>query len=278
MDQPDELARVAHQAVDEAARYLRSVAGGQQRVQYKGAVDLVTETDHAVEALVGRRLRGAFPDHLVVGEEGSAGAPPPRPRSGQYAWYIDPLDGTTNFAHGHPHFAVSLGLARDGELLLGVVADPLRGETFAAARGRGATLNGLPIRVSAAAEVRHALLATGLPYDRREHADHYLGIIKAFVLRAQGIRRAGSAALDLCYLACGRFDGYWEWKLSPWDSAAGVLIVREAGGLVTDFRGAPFDLYGREILASNGALHREMIEILSESGTDNGQRITNNGP
>lgn len=259
----DHFARVALETVDEAARYLRVVAGGQQRVEYKGDVDLVTETDRAVEVLMVARLRGAFPDHLIVGEEASAGAPPARPQSGQYAWYIDPLDGTTNFAHGHPHFAVSLGLALDGELLLGVVADPLRGETFAAARGRGATLNRRAIRVSAAGEIRHALLATGLPYDRRQHADHYLGIIKAFVLRAQGIRRAGSAALDLCYLACGRFDGYWEWKLSPWDSAAGVLIVREAGGLVTDFRGAPFDLYGEETLASNGVLHAEMIDILA---------------
>src|SRR5262245_49352522 len=148
-----ELVRVAHQAADEAARYLRGAAGAQQRIEYKGAIDLVTDTDRAVEALVVERLRQAFPDHLIVGEEGSAGQTPPRPRAGQYAWYIDPLDGTTNFAHGHPHFAVSLGLARDGELLLGVVVDPLRSETFAGVRGAGATLNGQPFRVSTVAEL-----------------------------------------------------------------------------------------------------------------------------
>jgi myo-inositol-1(or 4)-monophosphatase len=258
-----ELIRVAHDAADEAVRYLREAVSGHKRIEYKGDINLVTDTDHAVEALVVARLRHAFPDHLIVGEEGSAGQSPARPRPGQYAWYIDPLDGTTNFAHGHPQFAVSLGLARDAELLLGVVADPLRGETFAAARGAGATLNGQAIRVSTVAELRAALLATGLPYDRRDHADYYLGVIKSFVLRAQGIRRAGSAALDLCYLACGRFDAYWEWKLSPWDSAAGVLIVREAGGTVSSFAGGPFDLYGTEILASNRLLHQQMIDVLA---------------
>lgn len=163
MASQEELARVAHEAADEAARYLRTAVGAQQRIEYKGAVDLVTDTDRAVEALVVERLRRAFPDHLIVGEEGSVGQPPARPRAGQYAWYIDPLDGTTNFAHGHPHFAVSLGLARDDELLLGVVTDPLRGETFAAARGAGATLNGAPFRVSTVSELSRALLATGLP-------------------------------------------------------------------------------------------------------------------
>jgi len=253
---------VAHQTVDAASQRLRAAVGARPRIEYKSAIDLVTDTDRAVEALVIERLRAAFPDHLIVAEEGSAGGPPARPRLEQYAWYLDPLDGTTNFAHGHPHFAVSLALARGDELLLGVVADPLRGETFTAVRGGGATLNGQAIRVSDVGALGQALLATGLPYDRREHADDYLDVIKAFVLRAQGIRRAGSAALDLCYLACGRFDGYWEWKLSPWDTAAGVLIVREAGGVVTDFGGAPFALYGQETLASNGLLHAAMSEVL----------------
>ena len=160
---------------------------------------------------------------------------------------------------------MSLGLALDGALLLGLVADPLRGELFAAVHGQGATLNGEPIRVSHTAELDHALLATGLPYDRREHPDRYLGVIRAFVLSAQGIRRAGSAALDLCYLACGRFDGYWEWGLSPWDTAAGALIVREAGGRVTDFADRPFDPYGRQILASNGAVHAAMARLLRDA-------------
>lgn len=254
--------RVARAAVDDACRRLRDTSGGQQRIEYKGVIDLVTDTDRAVEALMVERLRRAFPDHCIVAEEGSAGRRLQRPPPGQYAWFLDPLDGTTNFAHGHPHFSVSLGLGRDDDVLLGLVADPRRGETFAAVRGGGATLNGEPIRVSAVAELGQALLATGLPYDRRDHADEYLSVIKGFVLRSQGIRRAGSAALDLCYLACGRFDGYWEWKLSPWDTAAGVLIVREAGGVVTDFAGGPFDLYGVEILASNGRLHAAMMDVL----------------
>jgi myo-inositol-1(or 4)-monophosphatase len=262
MSDLDQFARIAEQTVDAAVHYLRAAAAAERRIQYKSPLDLVTDTDRAVEALMLERLGRAFPDHLIVGEEGSAGRGPARPAAGQYAWYVDPLDGTTNFAHGHPHFAVSLGLARDGVLVFGLVADPLRGETFAAARGRGATLNGRPIRVSAEPELGRALLATGLPYDRRDHADYYLGVIRAFVLRAQGIRRAGSAALDLCYLACGRFDAYWEYKLSPWDTAAGVLIVREAGGIVTDFAGQPFDLYGQQTLASNGPLHPAMIEVL----------------
>jgi myo-inositol-1(or 4)-monophosphatase len=258
----DDLERVARAAVSAASDYLRDAATAEKRIHYKSAIDLVTDTDRHVEALVIDRLRNAFPDHLIVGEEGSSGVPPARPRPGQYAWYLDPLDGTTNFAHGHPHFAVSLALAHDAELLLGIVDDPLRGETFTALRGRGATLNGRPIRVSDVGKLGRGLLATGLPYDRRQHADDYLAVIQAFVMRAQGIRRAGSAALDLCYLACGRFDGYWEWKLSPWDTAAGVLVVREAGGTVTNFAGRAFDLYGTETLASNGPLHAAMIEVL----------------
>jgi myo-inositol-1(or 4)-monophosphatase len=263
MPELQQFLAVAHAVVEEAAQFLRDAAHAAPEVEYKSAIDLVTATDRAVEALVTTRLRAAFPDHLLVGEEGSSGAPPPRPRPGQYAWYLDPIDGTTNFAHRHPQFAVSLALARQDEMLLGVVADPLRGETFAAVRGQGATLNGEPIHVSTVDALGRSLLATGLPYDRRAHADFYFDIIKRFVMTAQGIRRAGSAALDLCYLACGRFDGYWEWKLSPWDSAAGSLIVREAGGQVTDFAGGPFDLYGDQTLASNGLVHQEMIAVLA---------------
>jgi myo-inositol-1(or 4)-monophosphatase len=260
----DDFARVAHAAVDAACARLRVAAGERPRVEYKSAIDLVTETDREIERLVGDRVRGAFPAHVVIGEEACAGARPPRPDSGQYAWYLDPIDGTTNFAHGHPHFAVSLALARGAELLLGVVADPLRGERFAAVRGRGATLNGAPIHVSTTPALDQALLATGTPYDRRERADFYLGFIKALMLRAHGIRRAGSAALDLCYVACGRFDAYWEWRLAPWDHAAGALIVAEAGGMVTATSGTAFDVFGASTLASNGLLHAAMVEVLAE--------------
>jgi len=259
----DACLAVAHAAVAEAAAHLRDVAGGPQRVEHKGAVDLVTETDRALEAMIGAHLRAAFPSHRVIGEEASAGTAPARPRDDEWAWYLDPLDGTTNFAHGHPHFAVSLGLARGAEMQLGLVADPLRDETFAARRGGGATLNGTPIRVSAVATLDAALLATGTPYDRRERADLYLGAIKALMLTTQGIRRGGSAALDLCWVACGRVDAYWEWRLGPWDVAAGALIVREAGGATSDFRGAAHDVHGQETLASNGRLHAAMLGALA---------------
>lgn len=253
---------VASTVVAEAAAYLRRAVTDPQRIERKGVVDLVTETDRAVEALITERLLAAFPDHIVVGEEASATGGARRPPAERFAWYLDPIDGTTNFAHRHPHFAVSLGLGRGAETLLAVVADPLRDETFVAVRGAGATLNGAPIRVSAAATLDEALLATGTPYDRREQADLYLGAIRDFMLRCQGIRRAGSAALDLCWVACGRMDAYWEWRLGPWDVAAGALLVREAGGTVSDFAGAAHDVFGSETLASNGHLHAAMLEVL----------------
>ncbi len=261
----DEYARVAQACVAAAAYHLRAAVAAPRRIERKGAIDLVTDTDRAVETLLTTRLRAAFPDHVVVGEEASAAAGAQRPPGERWAWYLDPLDGTTNFAHGHPHFAVSLALARGAELVVGLVCDPLRDETFAAVRGRGATLNAIPIRVSPVAALDDALLATGTPYDRRQRADEYLGVIRAFMLRCQGIRRAGSAALDLCWLACGRVDGYWESRLGPWDMAAGALIVREAGGVVSDFRGAAHDLFGSETLASNGALHGEMLAVLRKA-------------
>ena len=259
----DEYTRVARLAVEEACRRLRVAAGEHKQITHKGAVDLVTQIDHEIEALLTERLRRAFPDHVVIGEEASAGRSVTPPPADVWAWYLDPLDGTTNFAHGHPHFAVSLALARGAEPCLGLIADPLRGETFVARRGGGATLNGRPIRVSAVARLDDALLATGTAYDRRERADFYLDRIKAFMLRAQGIRRAGSAALDLCYVACGRVDAYWEWRLAPWDHAAGALIVREAGGMVSDCAGGPHDLFGDSVLASNGALHAAMLAVLA---------------
>ena len=250
----------------EAAAAVRAAASRPRRIEHKGAIDLVTETDRAVEALITARLTAAFPDHVLVAEEASAARGPVRPPADRYAWYVDPLDGTTNFAHGHPHFAVSLALARGAELLLAVVVDVMRDETFAARRGGGATCNGQPLRVSTVATLDAALLGTGTPYDRRERAAYYLGVIGDFMLRCHGIRRAGSAALDLCWVAAGRLDGYWEWKLGPWDVAAGALIVREAGGRVTDFAGAAHDLFGTETLASNASIHAEMSAVLGEAG------------
>ena len=255
--------RVARAAVDEASSLLRASWRETKTIRHKGAVDLVTSTDHEVEALVTARLQHAFPEHVLVAEEAAADAELHPPATDQHVWYLDPLDGTTNFAHAYPHFAVSLALGHGRDLLFGIVHDPIRDETFVAHHGRGATLNGEPIAVSAIDALADALLATGFPYDRRAHLDFYLGFLADFVAQAQGIRRNGSAALDLCYVACGRLDAFWEWKLHPWDTAAGALIVREAGGMVSDFLGGRFDVYGEQTLVSNGRLHPAMVAVLA---------------
>jgi myo-inositol-1(or 4)-monophosphatase len=255
--------RVARAAVEEASAMLRATWREAKTVEHKGAVDIVTETDRAIEAVVVAQLRSAFPDHLIVAEESSGSGELVPPPSDRHVWYLDPLDGTTNFAHAYPQFAVSLALAEGRDLLFGIVHDPIRDETFVAQRGRGATLNGDPIRSSATPDLEYALLATGFPYDRRQHLDFYLSFVADFIHRSQGIRRNGSAALDLCYVACGRLDGFWEWKLHPWDTAAGVLVVQESCGTVSDFSGGPFDLYGQQTLASNGHLHADMVGVLT---------------
>jgi myo-inositol-1(or 4)-monophosphatase len=258
-----ELERIARAAVAEGGALIRSTWREQKVVQYKGEVDLVTETDRQVEDLIVARLRAAFPTHRVIAEEAAGSGVVARAAAEEEVWYVDPLDGTTNFAHGYPHFAISLAFARGADTELAIVHDPVRAETFSAERGAGARLNDEPIRVSSTAAIGEALLATGFPYDRREHLAFYLGFFGDFVGAAQGVRRNGSAALDLCYVACGRIDAFWEWKLKPWDTAAGTLIVREAGGSVTDFRGAAFDLHGDQTLASNGHLHEAMARMLT---------------
>ena len=254
---------VARAAVSEAGALLRARWRHTKRVHYKGTVDLVTESDREAETLVVGHLQRAFPDHLMVAEEASAGATLRAPGDDRYVWYLDPLDGTTNFAHGYPQFCVSLALARGADMLFGIVYDPVREETFVANRGRGATLNGDSIHVSEVDDLQRALLATGFAYDRQVRTDFYLSFMRDFMGRAQDIRRLGSAALDLCYVACGRFDGFWEWSLRPWDTAAGSLIVREAGGTVSDFRGGAFDLYGEQTLASNGHVHAALLAVLA---------------
>jgi len=265
---PEEFVSVALEVAGAAGRRLRAAWAEPKTFEHKGEIDLVTATDREVEALVVEALQRAFPDHLLIGEEASSGRSVPRPRDDQYAWYIDPLDGTTNFAHSFPQFSVSIGLARGRELVLGVVHDPVRGETFAARSGHAATLNGERIHVSTTERLEAALVGTGFPYDRREHVDFYLGFVREFILRTHGVRRLGSAALDLCAVACGRLDGFWEWKLSPWDTAAGVVILREAGGVVSDFAGSPFDLYGNQTLASNGRVHGDMVAVLGASSCE----------
>lgn len=250
---------IAWEAASVAGALIRRHWQEPQRIDYKGAIDLVTSVDRESEREMVRVLRDHLPGHSILAEEETdwVGS------EGSHRWIIDPLDGTTNFAHGYPQFCVSIALEFNREVILGLVYDPLRDECFKAVKSEGATLNGVPIRISGVTELDKALLATGFPYDSREKADFYLSFFKAFLTRCQGIRRGGSAALDLCYLACGRIDGFWELNLKPWDIAAGSLIVAEAGGRLSDFSGNDFSIRANETLASNGIIHNEMAEITS---------------
>lgn len=228
------------------------------KIEYKGDVDLVTVADRKSEALILERIRSQFPTHDVMGEEGT------RIETGsEYKWYVDPLDGTTNFAHGYPVFCVSLAVERRGQRVAGVIYDPTRDEMFTAELGGGALLNGKPMHVSATAHLGECLVATGFP-SRKRHKNPNIYFYHQLTLRTHGVRRAGSAALDLCYVASGRYDAFWEFNLNPWDTAAGVLIVEEAGGKVTDLSGGPFQIESRETLASNGLVHSAMIREFQE--------------
>ena len=231
------------------------------QVSNKGAIDLVTEADLASEKLIIERIRSHYPRHAILAEESGASENNSGNLSAEWKWIIDPLDGTTNYAHGYPCFCVSIGVERDGKLELGVVYDPMRNEMFTAERGQGATLNERPMRVSAVAELSRAMLCTGFPYNVRERPD-FAREFSNFTMQAQAVRRDGSAALDLAYVACGRFDGFWEDGLKPWDIAAGVLLIEEAGGSVTDFQGALLDIYSPRVLASNGLVHHSMMKVI----------------
>ena len=251
----------------EAGARLREFFTQGVTTEYKGDADLVTVADRTSEKLIRERLAAAFPEHGIYGEEGT------RDRlEGEFRWYVDPLDGTTNFAHGFPQFCVSLGLEqrpiglapdKDGTLMAAVIYDPMRDELFVAERGRGALLNGKPMRVSRTPELYEALVATGFP-SRKRHASPNIHFYQEFTLRSHGVRRAGSAALDLAYVATGRLDAFWEFNLNPWDTSAGILMVEEAGGQVTDFSGGQFKLDSREILASNGLIHTELLGFFDD--------------
>jgi myo-inositol-1(or 4)-monophosphatase len=223
------------------------------KVEYKGDVDLVTEADRASEALITKRIRERWPGHNIMGEEGTRSE-----QGSEYRWYVDPLDGTTNFAHGYPVFCVSLGLEHKDERVAAVIFDPTREEMFTAEKGGGAFLNGQPIHVSSIANLAECLVATGFPSHKR-HKNPNIFFYHQITLKTHGVRRAGSAALDLCNVASGRFDGFWEFNLNPWDTAAGVLIVQEAGGRVSRFDGQPFRIDSRETLASNGLVHEALL-------------------
>jgi myo-inositol-1(or 4)-monophosphatase len=226
--------------------------------QLKGDFDLVTEADRASEALVIERLRNHFPSHAVVGEETGS-----HEGSSDYRWYVDPLDGTTNFAHGFPVFNVTLGLERAGEMVCGVIYDPTRNEMFTAERGTGAYLNNRRIHVSKVNRLEDSLVATGFP-SRRRHQSVNVYFYHQLAMASHGVRRAGAAAIDLAYVACGRLDAFWEFGLNPWDMAAGVLMVEEAGGRITDMNGQPHNLRSPHLLADNTAIHGEMLGIFDE--------------
>ena len=226
--------------------------------EYKGDADLVTEADRASEKLIVERLRAQWPEHDIMGEEGTR-----HESGGDYKWYVDPLDGTTNFAHGFPVFCVSLGLEYRGELVLGVIYDPTRDELFSAEEGSGAYLNGERVQVSKTKRLCESLVGTGFPSHKR-HKNPNIYFYHTITLRSHGVRRTGSAALDLANVASGRLDGFWEFNLNPWDTAAGVVLMREAGGLVTRFDGSPFRLDSREVLASNGIIHKELMETMAD--------------
>jgi myo-inositol-1(or 4)-monophosphatase len=238
------------------------------KIEYKGDADLVTAADRAAETLIRERISKQFPSHDVLGEEQGL-----NDQRSDYRWYVDPLDGTTNFAHGYPVFAVSIALEHQalderssgqrGRRIAGVIYDPTRDELFTAEQGRGAHLNGKPTHVSKATQLKECLVATGFPSHKR-HKNPNIYFYHQITLRTHGVRRAGSAALDLCNVACGRFDGFWEFNLNPWDTAAGVLIVEEAGGKVSRFDGSPFELDSRETLASNGLVHEALLHEFQE--------------
>ena len=251
----------------EAGALLRRHYEAGVATEYKGDVDLVTIADRESERLIVDGLHSAFPGYGIFGEEGTR-----RGMDSEFRWYVDPLDGTTNFAHGFPVFCVSLGLEKraaglatdaDGELLAGVIYDPTRDELFTAEKGAGAFLNGRRIRVSATTSLAESLLATGFPSHKR-HVNPNIHFYQQFTLRSHGVRRAGSAALDLAYVACGRVDAFWEFNLNPWDTAAGVLLVREAGGTVTRFGDSAFRLDSCEVLATNGILKDELVGFFRE--------------
>jgi myo-inositol-1(or 4)-monophosphatase len=251
--------QLAVEAALEAGRFLKINLGKVKQIERKldQETNLVTELDRKSEEIIIRTIRKRYPHHDFLAEESGS-----HKKVSEFRWIIDPLDGTTNFTHGLPIFCVSIGLEVRGELSLGVVYDPNLEEVFAVEKGRGATLNGKPIRVSRTSRLEESLVVTGFPYDIKENPQNAVQHFTSFLVEAQAVRRLGSAALDLCYVACGRFDGYWEVFLNPWDMAAGVLLLQEAGGKWTDFRGFPSTIYHHNVLVSNGRIHEQMIEVL----------------
>lgn len=249
----------ATQAVLQAGAIQRDRYGQDIEIRHKGEIDIVTEVDRACEEAIVAVIRERFPDHDIVTEETDLG------RTGsRFVWFTDPLDGTTNYAHGYPFFCSSVGLTVSGEVVAGAVYDPVKDELFTAEKGAGAHLNGRRLQVSSSSALLRSLLVTGFPYDVREDLAGKLRLFVRFMGEARAVRRDGAAALDLCYVACGRYDGFWEERLQPWDMMAGKLMVHEAGGRVSRFDGTPIGLSADELLATNGPLHGPMMDVLQE--------------
>lgn len=248
---------VAIMAAKEAGKIQMKYFGKEYEVNYKGEIDLVTEVDRICEKTISEIILKNFKNHDILTEESGQ-----KSEGSSWKWIVDPLDGTTNYFHGYPYFCVSIALEIDGEVKIGVVYNPVLDELFYTEKGEGAYLNGRRINVSKTERLEKSFLSTGFPYDLRNHADYYLNYFREFIIRSFAIRRAGSAALDLSYLAMGSFDGFWELKLQPWDVAAASLLVTEAGGKVSDFKGDSFSIYLKEILASNGLIHEQMLKVI----------------
>jgi myo-inositol-1(or 4)-monophosphatase len=259
---------IAVETAREAGAILLAEFDRPVKISYKGEVDIVTQADRRSEDAIVSRLRAHFPEHAIVAEEGGGNE-----SDSPFRWHVDPLDGTTNFAHGYSCFAVSLGLEEAGELIAGVIFQPVSGELFTVAKGEGAYLNQKKIEVSRIEKLATSLLSTGFPSVKRAQNPN-IRYYWDFTLRSHGVRRDGSAAMDLAAVACGRFEGFWEFGLHSWDTAAGVLLVREAGGMVTNFNGQPYRLGDRELLASNGRVHEEMKEVAAGIA----ERVAQNSP
>jgi myo-inositol-1(or 4)-monophosphatase len=251
----------AIQTARDAGNLLLEKFGRITTITKKGDINLVTEADLASEALIIERIKSYQPRHAILAEE--SGEAIVIGGDSRWKWIIDPLDGTTNYAHGYPCFCVTLALEHDGEIVIGVTFDPTRNELFAAEKGNGASLNSRPIKVSAETKLSESLIVTGFPYNFKE-LPHFERNLKEFLLRSRGVRRDGSAAIDMAYVACGRFDGFWEEGLNPWDVAAGKLLIEEAGGSVTYYDGSPFSIYAPPMCASNGGIHGEMLEVVGQ--------------
>jgi myo-inositol-1(or 4)-monophosphatase len=264
MKPDDRYLQLAIAAAKEAGRIQLFHSGHSHPVEYKGEFNPVTEVDRLCEQAIVKMILDIFPEHDILTEES-----PFEGKGSPWRWIIDPIDGTTNYFHGFPCFCVSIGLELEGDVKLGVVYIPTLNELFHAERGKGAFLNGERIAVSGIDRLDRSLLCTGFPYDVHEHVDFYLRFFRQFMVKSFGIRRPGSAAIDLSYLSAGRFDGFWEFKLHAWDVAAASLLITEAGGKVTDLQGRPFNIYAKEILASNGLIHQQMLDAIQELNEKN---------